>query len=386
MESSDSTATSAGESLEDALEECLESKSGTAPNYRQNFERVVSSWIDFCDRKGVTALEEVSKHTMNKYSGYLARRIEAGASDDVDGGISATTAWTYYDYVSAFLSWGVRHDYLEENPAEKAVARESLPDRPSSGEYDRQYWQTDQRKRAMNFVRRRVDSAYREPIAPTPILHKRLRDRALVATIAYSGVRGGEVLKDPNDPRRTGLRWSHIDFEEGMAWILGKNQDREPAQFPDQVIDPLEHWYDAYNPPSDDWPVFPSMHIPTLSRRIATELGDAERDRRTADRHHWSVALEAGVEPPSITTEGARSLMRRLSKAAEVPGLDLEDGEYLTLHGARRGVGEFLYRNVGHEQAQRTLRHADPQTTSEMYSHIDAGELAADNTDAFDRE
>ncbi|NUB93989.1 phage integrase SAM-like domain-containing protein [Haloterrigena sp. SYSU A121-1] len=386
MDSSDSAVSSDGTALETALAECLESKSGTSPNYRQNFERVVGAWIDFCDRKDVATLEAVSKRTMNQYSAHLARRIEAGNSDNVDGGISATTAWTYYDYVSAFLSWAVRHEYLAENPADKAVARESLPDRPSSGEYDRQYWQPEQRKTVMDFVRRRVDSAYQDPIAPTPILHKRLRDRALVATIAYSGVRGGEVLKDPNDSRRTGLRWSHVDFEEGVAWILGKNQDTEPAQFPEQVTDPLERWHEAYDPPSDDWPVFPSMHVPTLSRRIADALGGDERDRRTADRHHWTVALEAGVEPTSITTEGVRSLMKRLSAVAEVPGLDLEAGEYLTLHGARRGVGEFLYRNVSHEQAQRTLRHADPQTTSEMYSHIDASELADDNTEAFDRE
>ncbi|MDQ2052153.1 site-specific integrase [Natronolimnohabitans sp. A-GB9] len=375
-----------GTPLEDALAECLASKRGTSPNYRTNFERVVGSWIEFCEQTGVTELESVSKQTMSKYAGHLARRIEAGNSDTVEGGISATTAWTYYDYVSAFLSWAVTWDYLPENPADKAAARESLPDRPSSGEYDRQYWQPEQRKAVVDWVHNRVESADRAPIAPTPILHKRLRDRALVATIAYSGVRGGEVLRDPNDPRRTGLQWADVDFDEGIAWIRGKNQDREAAQFPDQVVGPLERWRDAYEPPSEEWPVFPSMHVPTLSRRIATELGDEERDRRTADRHYWTVALEAGVQPPSITTEGARSLMKRLSAVVDVPGLDGEDGEYLTLHGARRGVGEFLYRNVGHEQAQRTLRHADPQTTSQMYSHIDAGELAEDNTKVFDSE
>lgn len=386
MDASNSAASPPETPLEDALSECLESKSGTSPNYRQNFERVVTSWIEFCERTGATTLEDVSKRTMNRYSGHLARRVEAGSADDVDGGISSTTAWTYYDYVSAFLSWAVKWDYLAENPAEKAEARESLPDRPSSGEYDRQYWQPEQRKAVLKFVRRRADSAFRDPIAPAPVLHKRLRDRALVATIAYSGVRGGELLNDPNDPRRTGLQWEDIDLHEGVAWILGKNQNREPAQFPGQVTTPLERWYDAYEPPSDEWPVFPSMHVPTLSRRIANQLGDEERDRRTAEHHHWSVALEAGVRPPSITTEGARALMKRLSAVAAVPGINTEAGEYLTLHGARRGVGEFLYRNVSHEQAQRTLRHADPQTTSEMYSHIDAGELADDNTAAFDDE
>ena len=375
-----------GTPLEDALAECLEFKQGKSPNYRQNLERVVQNWIDFCEgRLDVTTVEGVSKRHMSRYASHLARRIEAGESDS-DDGISATTAWTYYDYVSAFLSWTVKWDYRGENPAEKAEARESLPDRPSSGEYERQFWSSEQRQTILEYVRRRVDSAYREPIAPTPILHQRLRDRALVATIAYSGVRGGEVLKDPADDRRRGLRWADVDLEDGVATILGKNQDREPVQFPAQVTTPLERWYDAYDPPSEEWPVFPSMHVPTLSRRIADAVGDAERDRRTEDGDYWPVALEVAAMPPSITTEGARSILKRLSKAAEVPGLDLENGEYLTLHGGRRGVGELLYREKGHQRAQRTLRHADPETTSKMYAHIDASELAEDNTEVFDGE
>lgn len=386
MANSDSGPTPRGTALEDALAACLESKSGKSPNYRLNFERVVSSWIDFCERRDVTTIEDVSTRSMNRYANHLARRIEAGESDDVEGGISKTTAWTYYDYVSSFLTWAVRWNYLTENPAEKERAREGLPDRPSSGEYDRQFWTPEQRRTILEFVRRRVDSAYREPIAPTQILHKRLRDRTLVAMIAYSGVRGGEVLKDPNDERRTGLRWNDVDLEEGVASVLGKNQDTEPAQLPRQVTSPLERWRDAYDPPSDEWPVFPSLHVPTLSRTIADALGSDERDRRTATTHHWEVVLEERIEPTSITTEGARSVLKRLSEEAAVPGVDHENGEYLKLHGGRRGVGEYLYRNHSHERAQRTLRHADPQTTSEMYSHIDASELAEDNSAVFDDE
>ncbi|GAB3673004.1 tyrosine-type recombinase/integrase [Halopiger thermotolerans] len=384
MDSTDSGARPHGKPLEDALAECLESKANAAPNYRQNLERVVTDWIDFCRDRGVETLDDVSQRLMGAYAGHLARRVEAGESDAVDGGIAASTAWTYYDYVSAFLTWAVKWDYLAENPAEKGPARESMPDRPSSGEYERQYWQPAQRQAVLEFVRRRVDSAYQEPVAPTPILHKRLRDRAFVATIAYSGVRGGEIVKDPNDPRRTGIRWTDVDLEAGTMWILGKNQEREPAQLPEQASTPLRRWYEAYDPPSDDWPVFPSLHVPTLSRNLGAELGGEERDRRTERRGYWTVALEAGVEPPSITTEGARSLMRRLSTVADVP--DLEDGEYLKPHGARRGVGELLYKEKGHQRAQRTLRHADPKTTSQMYSHIEASELAEDNTEVFETE
>ena len=384
MEPTDSGATLQGKPLKDALAECLESKTSKSPNYRKNLERVVTDWISYCRDRGVDTLEDVSQRLMGNYAGHLARRVEAGKSDDVDGGITASTAWTYYDYVSAFLTWAVKWNYLAENPAEKGPARESMPDRPSSGEYERQYWQPEQRKALVDFVRRRVDSAYQDPIAPTPILHKRLRDRAFVATIAYSGVRGGEIVKDPNDSRRTGLRWSDVNLEDGRMWILGKNQDREAAQLPEQATGPLQRWYDAYEPPSDDWPVFPSLHVPTLSRRLGKELGGDERDRRTEQYGYWTIVLEAGVEPPSITTEGARSVLKRLSAVADIPNLD--SGGYLKPHGARRGVGETLYRERGAARAQRTLRHADPQTTSAMYSHIDASELAEDNTEVFDSE
>ncbi|MFC6977016.1 tyrosine-type recombinase/integrase [Halomicroarcula sp. GCM10025709] len=90
--------------------------------------------------------------------------------------------------------------------------------------------------------------------------------------------------------------------------------------------------------------------------------------------------------PPSLTTSGVRSLLKRWTEEADIPDLDIDAGEYLTLHGARRGVGEKLYRERGAAAAQRTLRHADPSTTSQMYSHIEASELAEDNTDVFDDE
>lgn len=65
----------------------------------------------------------------------------------------------------------------------------------------------------------------------------------------------------------------------------------------------------------------------------------------------------------------ARTLLNRLSEEVNISGL--KDDEYFTLHGARRGVGEKLYRERG-TAAKRTLRHTEPQTIAEMYSHIEA--------------
>jgi len=66
-----------------------------------------------------------------------------------------------------------------------------------------------------------------------------------------------------------------------------------------------------------------------------------------------------------------------------VADLDI-DGEYLKPHGARRGVGEIMYRQRDAAAAQRTLRHTDPRTTSEMYVHIEAEKLAEEVGDVFD--
>ncbi|WP_458208615.1 hypothetical protein [Haladaptatus sp. NG-SE-30] len=51
-----------------------------------------------------------------------------------------------------------------------------------------------------------------------------------------------------------------------------------------------------------------------------------------------SVIREYEVVLPAISTEGARSVMKRLCKEAD---LDV-DGEYLKPHGVRRGLGDEL--------------------------------------------
>ncbi len=72
------------------------------------------------------------------------------------------------------------------------------------------------------------------------------------------------------------------------------------------------------------------------------------------------------------------------SENADVSGIDSENGEYLELHGGRRGASDTLVREVGWEQTQRLLRHQSPETTMNAYSHISAGEIAEDASDAFD--
>ena len=66
-----------------------------------------------------------------------------------------------------------------------------------------------------------------------------------------------------------------------------------------------------------------------------------------------------------ITTEGARSLLRRLSEEANVPGLDKD--EYRTLHGARRGLGKNCTANAAtnahSERFGTPIRRRPPKCT-----------------------
>jgi integrase len=95
-----------------------------------------------------------------------------------------------------------------------------------------------------------------------------------------------------------------------------------------------------------------------LDHRLATEKGDI-----------WQLFRAEGILPPPLTTLGARSVMQQLTGEAN---LDV-DGEYLKLHGGRRGLGDLLYR-IDRGHAQDILRHEDLSTTQKAYQHIDAEE------------
>lgn len=76
--------------------------------------------------------------------------------------------------------------------------------------------------------------------------------------------------------------------------------------------------------------------------------------------------------------------MKRLSQNADVPGIDADDGDYLELHGGRRGAGGALVRTRGLEWAQKLLNHANPETTMKAYENISAEETAKEAGEAFD--
>jgi hypothetical protein len=93
--------------------------------------------------------------------------------------------------------------------------------------------------------------------------------------------------------------------------------------------------------PSKSWPVFPSFHRPTLSRRVMDELDrrgytDTEIGEMRTDHSLIELCVEHDIEPPSITTDAGRHVLKRLCEEASIE-LD-DDEEYLMPHGARRGL------------------------------------------------
>jgi len=94
------------------------------------------------------------------------------------------------------------------------------------------------------------------------------------------------------------------------------------------------------------------------------------------------LALDENVRPPSITTDGVRTILQRLSEAAEIE-ITHPKHDYLAPHGGRRGMGEVFVRAFGYTVAARYLDNSEGMVR-ERYSHIEAGELGDVTTEALE--
>ncbi len=103
---------------------------------------------------------------------------------------------------------------------------------------------------------------------------KAARDRALVCIVAYTAVCVDEILRDPNDPRRRGVRWEDPSLEDGSMDVYRKKQQWDAGSLPDPVISPLWTYRKLMDPPTERWPVFPSFHHRTLAGLVQDELAE----------------------------------------------------------------------------------------------------------------
>jgi len=169
--------------------------------------------------------------------------------------------------------------------------------------------------------------------------------------------------------------------------VYRKKQQWDAASLPDPVISPLRSYRQLVDPPAERWPVFPTFDQRTLAELVTEGLADrgdrpAAIDRRREEyARDLLPALDEDVRPSSIMTDGARSILQRLSAAAEID-IDRPKHDSLAPHGGRRGMGEVLVRAFGYTVAARYSDNSE-ETVRERYSHVEAGELGDVATEAL---
>ena len=360
--------------LDDALASFVAHVSkGDSGRHQGEVERVVGDFVERSSDRGAATVGDLSVRQLEAYATHLARRAWA-REDDPAAGITGRTAHQYFALVRSFCTYLVERDALETNPAKSAVATDALPDRSIGvrGDDREQFWSAATRERIVRWMDWRSDDAldhgWLDPARAT-------RDRALVAALAYSGARGAELFRDPQNDRRQGLRWRHVDLEEGTLRVYGKTQEWQRTPLLEPGVDRLRAHYRRQDPPTEEWPVFATSHLPSLYRIVREAEGvDADPTKETV----WDLLRKHDLVPPAISTAGARTLLKRLSAESGVT----EDGEALLPHGARRGLGDELY-DTSAELAQEVLRHQSVETTHASYRADDVGRLREAAEDAL---
>lgn len=339
-------ATPRDDGLENAIQDRLaDLNSG---KYKRNNEHVLRLFAEWLRReRGIETVEAINSQDLRQF----ARELRESMDDEESNINAGSTVTQYYDYVAAWLGWAVRDQYLDRNPARTETATEPLPE--VSTEPDRQFWSNREREAICVTTDQLVDDALENADDQNRL--QAYRDRALVYLLAYSGCRGAEIAAVSEDAKRNGLRWSDLNLDDGIIFVYGKSREWEEAPLFEPAIEPLQRWKQLLDPPSDDWPVLPTMHLPTL-------YGELPNDIETSPDTVWDDLRESKLSPPSLGTDGVRRILKRLCADSQY-----EFTEPLKPHGARRGLGDTLYQEQA-ELAQDALRHKSIETTHESYS------------------
>jgi hypothetical protein len=370
---------------------------GDSGNYRREAARELDRFHAWCVGEAEGA---------DGPAGGLDRPVRCSDLDDrlfreyarhlVRQGYAPGTVRTYYAYVSAWCGWATTEGYLDRHHADTSTAHGPLPDDDGRRPGDQQAWAPEHRDAITEHVDRAASAAI-ERLADAPEdgderlraeydAIRACRDRALVYALAYTAVRSAELLRDPDDERRAGVRWADLDYHDQNLTVLRKKQQYDQASVPEPALHPLRQLERVLDPPDGEWPVFPTLHYPTLAERAREGLAAAGHDeaaiaeRREAGGRDLFVCREHGIRPPSLTPNAARRVMQRLCADA---GIELDDDHgYLAPHGGRRGMGEVLVRQFGYTAAARYLDNSE-EMVRRRYSHITAAERADMATEAL---
>jgi integrase len=351
---------------DDALEAAIQDRLADLDSgkYKRNNAHVLRLFAEWIRReRGVETVEAIDSQDLRQF----ARALRTCMDDEESAIDAGSTVTQYYDYVAAWLGWAVRDQYLDRNPARTETATEPLPE--VSSEPDRQFWSERERKAICATTDQLVDDALEN--GNDRDRFQAYRDRALVYLLAYSGCRGAEIAAVSKDEKRTGLRWTNLNLDDGIVFVYGKSREWEEAPLFEPAISPLRRWKEQLDPASEDWPVLPTMHLPTLYGELPAKV-------KTSPDSVWDDLRAQGASPPSVGTDGVRRILKRLCTDSQY-----EFAEPLKPHGARRGLGDALYQEQA-ELAQDALRHKSIETTHESYSEERTRRVKERGDDLFD--
>ncbi|MFC7009788.1 phage integrase SAM-like domain-containing protein [Halalkalicoccus salilacus] len=283
-----SSTTSGSPSLQEGLTQFLKAKAkgDDSGNYRRNAKRVITRWIDWLAQRDIDDFEQLDETVLAHYAEHLRRRVAANEAETTDGGIARSTAWTYYNTVSAFLGWASKWGYLQENYARAGLAQESMPARSTSQQSQQQFWTPDQRTQILNYVNKRAHDAIDEKGLDANV---EVRDRALVAVLAFTGVRAAEVFRSEHD-NRTGRQGF-----AGATSILTSRRSRSL----ERISNASQHGYSSKRSPLSSAIGRSVIHQPMIGpsfrrdtrHRCINALGRIFAKWRVKTRRRWKRFL-----------------------------------------------------------------------------------------------
>jgi integrase len=316
------------EALIDAVE------AGVAPvSPRLRFETVADWWLDRFKAKVATGerhprtLEahryQLDRHLLAAFSG---RRVASITVDDVADlvhelrghGCSAKTAASALATLQGVMRFARRRGWIVADPVELL-------------EHDERPRPKPRRQRVLGL-----------PEIERLLAACSSRDRLMIATVLYTGVRISELL---------GLVWDDIDFDTGLIHVraqLSRAHRGAPAhRVPPKTVASAR-----------DVPL-----VPQLVRLLAAHR-QAGRFTRGED---WVFATANG------TPYGHRDVSRRcLARAARQAGLNDNRWPPLRFHDLRHTFASHLIVDLGLDVAQvsRILGHSRITVTLDIYTHL----------------
>jgi len=201
---------------------------------------------------------------------------------------------------------GARAGYIPRHYARESDAEDPLPENDGRRPGDQQAWEPIHRDLITQFVDRRVSEAF-DALGAIEVSHadrgdpesetwqakqrarfkayQRCREQALVYVVAYTGLRGSEFLSAPKEDRegRNGIRWRDVSFADSSVTVFRKSREWKEASLPEPVIGPLKRYAEVLDVP-ESWPVFTTLHRPSLASHVSDGLGDAGLDDDAIER------------------------------------------------------------------------------------------------------